>query len=277
MAKAEAVHSFESVSEWLAYIESPIPSALSRLSTETRDADWFGTPNLDAAISLARLGWPEGRVKAEALSATLLSRLNGSLPLPEIRFDVTGDVLDIGRYVAGDPEDYMYFAPSEDMTRAPIAKIVRFVINVAASGSTSTEAMIMRGVAAVAAITCLESMGLRCEVDLAHGTGRAGYHVEEIIRIKDAGEALDLDRLTFLCAHPATLRRLIFATEEHFSDDVRTRYSFTRDGTYSAPQDLDDQGDIYLGRLVGEWTQREAYQWVVGVLQSQGIQITEGN
>lgn len=139
--------------------------------------------------------------------------------------------------------------------------------------------MIQRGVAALAAINLLERMNIRCEVDIVKATQPSGNDasrwLEIRIRVKECGEAVELEKLAFMCAHPSVQRRFMFSAQEHLSAELVRVYGFSHaSGSYGYSRDVTDQGDIYMPKLVNDWGETDSYRWVVGVLKSQGIKLS---
>src|SRR5687767_13260375 len=62
---------------------------------------WAGTKDWATADLLAKKGWKEGVDLARPLAERLSTEMVASLVRPEIHFDVTGDMFDIGRVVMG--------------------------------------------------------------------------------------------------------------------------------------------------------------------------------
>ena len=65
-----------------------------------------------------------------------------------------------------------------------------------------------------------------------------------MIKIKDADQPLELERLCFAAAHPAMLRRLWFRVAEQYSD---VEFSKRVGATYGTPADLDEKEPAQLG------------------------------
>jgi hypothetical protein len=193
-------------------------------SRETEEG-FFTSATFDDVLKFARRGWPEGAAHAKRL----LSQFTLP-PLIETHsatfHDVTGAYVDVGQYVQGTPECMVNFTPD---TR-PI-RFVKIIVSAVYSGSFTTDKAINRGVTIAAVIDALESRGIRCDVELVtalsgHDNGKLFIHLP----LKVSENPLNLDTLTFAIAHPAYLRRLIFAIMEIQSPAVRSNFSVG--GTY---------------------------------------------
>src|SRR3972149_7374987 len=147
--------------EWLAFLETPTTMPLQeRVSHNVGDSKWYGTGSDDAAIRLAEDGWEEGLTRLHKLSVELSDELIGLLHIPEVQFDVTGDELDVGKFVHGEPEDFMRLVPAA-IEQEP--KLLRVGVNFGASCGVDAEAMTRKGAAATGLIGILEQDGKRVE------------------------------------------------------------------------------------------------------------------
>ena len=186
---------------------------------------WHGTNTFEEAVEVARRGWSEGAKEALSLRARVESSVRDLINARSSSYvyDLSGECVDVGRYLSGEPECFITEVSTGESNSRPVVKIVA---NLAASGSVSTHSLIVRGAAIVAAIDILEALGRRVEAWIAKGsaTTRSGGNIHEThVLVKSAGQPLDIDRLAFAVAHPACLRRLCFSVMEqrgHFPDST---------------------------------------------------------
>ena len=223
------------------------------------------------ALALARDGWLEGAEMIEQMVVELTDKIIRTVEVPEIRYDVTGDELDIGRFVVDEPEDFMTLVPIE-IDQEP--RVLHLVVTVCASAATSTSKMLKKGLAAVALIDALEKCGKRVIVDITDATSadiRGDLH-QIIVRVKEAHESVNLSSLAFLLGHPSTPRRLMFSASEHLPAAQRREYHIT-DGRYGRAADVkvEERGDIYIGYTQNFDTDEEITEWVLQQLEAQGV------
>lgn len=235
-------------------------------SYDTQIDDWLGNATYDEALSLARNGWPTGTAKVQGLTANITSKLTSLIEVPTIQYDVTGMDYDIGLYLSGRPECWYNFENS--VQEGTGTTIVRMVYNYGARFSVSPEAMIARGVVAASLVVLLEQTGRRVELIACNRT-EEGTDIR--IPVKMADWDLDIDRLSFILAHPAMLRRLGFAIRRHkgnakgWGDDRSIELGDT------------ERGDIYFNAGIGdEWrNEASALAYVKQELAKQGVAIRE--
>lgn len=198
-----------------------IRDGLCETSHDIGRDDFFWTSNFGEAVTLATNGWADG-------SARVIARRDGLEPWlaaaksAKVRrqgYEVTGDYVDVGRYLSGEPE---CFGIEVDADGGNInGRVVSIRLNQAVSGSVEAEAIAARGVVVLLAVDLLEACGTRCEVILSKGSVSSNHNgsvkdlqVDSSVTVKRAGEAVDLDRLAFWIAHPAAFRRFGFRINE---------------------------------------------------------------
>ena|ERR1043166_10252420 len=232
-----------------------------------------GTVDFAEALALARDGWPEGAARVKQIATALSDRIQGSLNERQIAaWDVTGADVDVGRFVVGEPENMIDFVP--DVVNAP-AKFLRVVINISASHAFTVDQITRKGAAVVALVDALESQGYRVEIDAVEcsASDRRPTHTHTtVIRLKQAGEPCEIDRLAFAMAHPAMLRRLHFSFVETLSAEWRARIHVG--GNYGYPWNAATEADITVGALK-LWDESASVRWVLEQLRAQGIEFSE--
>lgn len=243
----------------------------SRLKT---DKSWTGTRSYADAQELARKGWPEGTTRAYKLANIMSAELVASVARPEITFDVTGEMFDMGRVMGGEPECWMQWVDGQEDGGKPI----HIVSNGFISSGINHDAIMMRGAALTALIIVLEAAGRPCRIEVA-GTGQDGYGrrsdapiLEPRIILKDYYDPIQIDAVAYALIHPSFFRRHIFAAYEAMG----LQQSF-----YCMPVDAQGpHGDIYLGNMTygdAQWgSESAALAWVKTQLKLQGVTFTGG-
>lgn len=221
---------FESLPELFRFLDTT-PRKWRQSSSEHKPADraWDLEAGWEGAMQLARTGWAEGAaaIQEAAMAATGRPVTDRE---PHWGFDVAGDLPDVGRFMAGVPDNMR--RRRKTVGRAPIVTIA---LGVGTSGSTSGLAMANYGAALAALIDRLEAGGRRVEL-YAISAVTQGKRIAISVRLKGAEEPLDLAALAFGVGHPAMLRRIIFAARE------RAPWEFASYGSTArvTPEDLID-------------------------------------
>lgn len=202
---------FESFDEFVA--QSLVVPSNCRSSRRTNSPSFHGTANFEEAVAIARTGWPEGAKRAVEIGASVSAAVRDVINAnaSSYAYDVSGQFVDIGRYLTGEPECFGTTIEDLDTIKKPVVKLV---VNLSASGCVSAYTLVARGVAVVAAVDILEAAGRRVEVVAATAHHSDCTQLEIRIPVKAAGQPLDIDRLAFCLAHPSCYRRLIWSISE---------------------------------------------------------------
>lgn len=275
---------FRDVADLLRYVSSPTTMADLNRTSITNEQTFTQTTTLQEAVKLAVTGWNGGTQAIQKLRATILKALDGQLPRPVMRYKAVGPVLSIGRYLQGHPQMMMEKADIALTREAHRPKILTIVCNIAASQGLTTTPLLMRGAAIIVLCEVLAAHRIRCNVDLAFGVTHSivnpnATHVEYTLRIKTAGEPVNISKLAFFLGHPSTVRRLMFAVMEHEPDNIRKVYGIGRDmGGYGLPSDVNEHGDVYIPpmRTSSDWSEDFAIYWLKQQLAKAGIALKKG-
>lgn len=122
----------------------------------------------------------------------------------DVTFDVTGDFIDIGRFMEGVPECF-----GVSYNGNPSSIRVNMLINTCAVAHVSAEALAHRQKRILRLVDWLEHQGIRCRINAYESTSIT--HVE--IMLKDFHEPLDINDIAIV-SHGDFLRRVIFLINE---------------------------------------------------------------
>lgn len=185
----------------------------TRSSREVNDGKFSGVKTFGQAVDLAKGGWKEG--------LAMIAEKTGIITTGKARYrdhDVCGDLPDIGRFLAGSPV-CMTRRRIQESTRRPI---VELVLNATFSCRIKAQAIKNYGAAVATVIDELENAGFSVALKAGCSTysrySGGSLTVVNIVDVKKAGEAMELDRMIFFTAHPSFLRRLSFAFFENVVD-----------------------------------------------------------
>lgn len=195
----------EDVQHWL----RTSPRTWSSNSSQSLAAgrEWTLGVNYEQALELARKGWSEG---AKDLSSRLEAHMPPRDKEDSWRYDVAGELPDIGRFLAGDPAHMRRHGHPKG--HKPILAIA---VNIRLMCSVKASAMANYGAALVAVIDRLEHMGRRVELTATFATQQSYSRVSCGWTVKKAEDPMDLAAVAFSIAHPAASRRIGFAMYEH--------------------------------------------------------------
>jgi len=219
---------FDSMLDFLQQLEKPVAHEGNSDLTGSDRLRFTGTENFNQAMQLASNGWPEGLEKIQRALDDI-----EALPAVEVLpvFDVCGEAFNLDAVLQGQPENMFYFMPQE--SNKP--RIIQLGFNFSFHGGVSAETIIERGAAIASAVNDIEQTGIRVELYAYHATKQSRYHSSIFIKLKDADQPLELERVVFTAAHPSMLRRLWFRYAEQ-QKDFPERYQIT----YGRPCDPKD-------------------------------------
>lgn len=122
----------------------------------------------------------------------------------DVNFDVTGDFIDIGRFMEGVPECF-----GVSYNGNPSSIRVNLLINAVAVSHVTSEALAHRQKRILRLVDWLEHQGIRCRINAYESTSIA--HIE--IMLKDFHEPLDINDVAIV-NHGDFLRRVVFLIDE---------------------------------------------------------------
>lgn len=175
------------------------------------------------ALKLAENGWSEG---AKDLSDRLAAHMPNRDHVDSWRYDVAGELPDIGRYLAGDPTHMKRHGHPKGHK-----PIISLLVNICCSASVGANSFANYGAAMCSVIDQLENSGRRVELNVVWVSLISGVRVCVGWTAKRAEDSLDLASVAFSLAHPAASRRLGFAMCERSSASPTPGYGMTVDPT----------------------------------------------
>lgn len=255
MRNPQKKYVYESYSDFL---DASLPKSESCWISNARYSDnWAGKDavTLSGAIILATKGWTAGRTEVRAITDNL--NVAGKVNRQVITYDVTGDCLDVGRLVTGEPECMMSFTSIEDTNEQ--GNIIKLVVNTATSAGISEAIMRRRGAIVLSLIEALEIVGKRLEVWALFSESN-GYDMR--VCVKRSDETAQDDMLAFAIAHPSFSRRFCHAILGHGISPGN-------------PEGIESESDIYFPSLHlndKQWqSDSAAMAWLVSLLGKYGV------
>ena len=193
----------------------------SKSKSHSNSYEFTGTNTFKEAFEYLYTGLHDNIIDINKIKNTIQDTITTltSQNKTRILYDVTGDYLDIGRFVCCDPECFGSIIDSIEPTETVI---VRF--NIAVSSGIDKTLIRNRGAMALAIIELLQNMGKYVELDIFDQThigqnpfeetiNRNCFHFQISIKI-NVTNYYSYGLLTFILTHPSMLRRIIFAISE---------------------------------------------------------------
>ncbi len=262
--------------EFVTYVEESLapgkaPHVPHRGALDIR-YDFHGVPSAQEAFKLARQGWADGMSQAKAIADSVERKLTHLVQRDTLHYDVQGEMLDVGRFCSGEPEHWGYWV--QDLVEGTGTKFFHIVANGSASCGVDKSIMIHRGASLAALVNLMELSGYRVKITVVFAGGGQGAKVESVIPVKNYDEPVDLDKLAFSLAHPASFRLLGLASWDTVSDkDVVRKVNIG--SSYGHPASVETPSDLYLDKMFyGEegWRSAESCaNWVERLLKEKGV------
>lgn len=237
---------------------------------------WSGDLTWTDAKNLALKGWKDGLKEIQKYQAKISPFIAEKVLRHQQVFGISGYNVDVGYYLANDPECFVSRVYEEQNYPG---KIYTIVCSISFSSNIRPETIIQRGAMICALIDAIEYAGHRAEVicNWAVSKGESFHYrngnykeygwFEVDVTIKKADQPLEMIELVFCLAHPSMLRKIMFsiAEIEGWSD-----YAYA----YGYPAKATNKGDIYIQEVFGgEVSDDKAIQWVLTELKKLGVDL----
>jgi hypothetical protein len=248
------------VEEALEIAASPRQQNGMRNSSRSNDSTWSGS-TFDEAVKMGRHGYASGTARLKRRLQTMQPNLRQSMR-PKPVWGVSGSDVDMGRYLAGEPDNMV-----ESVRQRRQSLVLRIGVERTVSSYVSASDIEAVGASVLAVVERLRTSGIPSEVwvTFTHENKR-GDAWQARVKVQDAGRPIDMDRLAFWCMHPAALRRIGFALAEKESPDTRRVYGFGP-GNYSYPTTISEPEWRALGfDEFAPSMAEEVEEWVSDVL-----------
>lgn len=272
------IRDFQDTADYYDYSAGPSDAMESaRTSRRPLSPGYNLTANYGEALTLSREGWAEGRARVSEFLSQLSGILASKIRKQVCEWDVSGDMVDIGRYVEGVPENMIRFEEIEDRAHG---RLLTLVVSMTTAAGIRTAEITRRGAAICALVDALEGTGFRVEIIIGNFLA---LHTTRLVA-KRHGDPLDVDRLAFMLCHPDMQRRIQFSVTEREDGSTRFRMGFRSGGGYGAGGIVDaygaDRGDIYFpslfARNCGDYRSDEAaLSLVIAELRRQGVEVAD--
>lgn len=251
-------------------------TAHRKSSRENHSLQWSGGLTWEQAKLMAISGWREGMNEIEKYRAKILPIIAEKVLRPQQIYAIAGYTVDVGSFLANEPE--CFIAREYEEKNYP-GRIYKIVCSISFSAAISPETIIQRGAMICALIDAIEFAGHRAEVicndamsagdygEYRQGKNKERGWFETSVTVKKSTQPLEMTDLAFCLAHPAMLRKIMFSVcELNGWSDFANNYGY--------PAEATDKGDIYLREVFsGTVPDDQAITWVLTELEKLGINL----
>lgn len=193
------------------YIESLDPkNSWNGSDSWNSSSSFYGSKNMDEAVSLCRYGWKEGADKIEKLRSAIQAANPKSPKM--IKYGLAGTTPNVPRAVAGN----LFNMRLPEGARSAKKPVITLVANMSASCMIDAQMICNRAAAIAAIIDEIEGAGYACEVIATAMTRghRDGFKAATSIIVKPSHQPVDTMKLAFSLGHSSFFRRMMFADWE---------------------------------------------------------------
>lgn len=166
---------------------------------------FYGTPDMEAAVKLAELGWKEGAEKIERLRGYILA-MNPKAPT-NIKYGIAGQVPSVPRAVSGNPLNMKQLETGKSRKKP----IITIMYDMAQSCMISPETLTNKAATVAALVDVIESRGYCCEVLATATSTNRKFEAVTTIMVKPSHQSVDTVKLGFALGHASMFRRFVFA------------------------------------------------------------------
>lgn len=251
-------------------------NAYRKSSRENHSLQWSGGLTWEEAKQMAISGWRDGMNEIEKYRAQILPIIAEKVLRPQQIYTIAGYTVDIGSFLANEPE--CFIAREYEEKNYP-GRIYKIVCSISFSAAIKPETIIQRGAMICALIDAIEFAGHRAEVicndamsagdygEYRQGKNKERGWFETSVTVKKSTQPLEMTDLAFCLAHPAMLRKLMFSVcELNGWSDFANNYGY--------PAEATDKGDIYIREVFsGTVPDEQAITWVLTELEKLGINL----
>lgn len=270
--------SWDSYLEWVLKLKPVEGSRLS--SIEARGEYWYGPDagSWEETVNLGRYGWYKKADKFKKMVGPLVEKISNLIPRDEYFFDMEGVDFDVAKVIIGEPEQWLQHTTV--LSPGKGRKIFKIITTISGNCHLSAEQLEWRGTAAMALAECLEIAGFGTEIVRAcvDRSQEENYCYLGLTTVKRADETLDLPRLAFAIAHPASFRRLDFRIIESIPGLCESSCGWGGYGrAVDLPKEIIGGSDViaigYDDNIDQIDSQESAFNWVLAQLKAQGVDV----
>lgn len=201
---------FSSLAELIRYIDGlPGYSGPRAAGWSTSEPTWRGTASMSDAIKLANDGWKTGVEQSKEILEIIHA---DNAEQKQSVYGVAGGRVNVGKMLSGNP------LHMKRKAKQPAKRVITLLVDIAMIATITAETAILKAACIAAIVDLLEMKQYSCDIIAVASTAdvntdAAASHTT--VRIKSAGEALNINDLVFALGHPSMQRRFHFALKSH--------------------------------------------------------------
>lgn len=201
------VREYNSLSEFEGYLTNTQLNSTFRwkgLASVQGSKVFTQTGSYEEAIGIFKNGWDNMANKLTKKLSVVKDQIVDE-QVKKVMYDVVGFQASVPRYLQGIPTS---------MVNKKVIQVKNKVItlnkDISYSAWVTTEEIVESSTQVLHLIKKIEAQGIRVNLNIIWGISAGGHSEVVKIRVKSAGERLNVSKLAFPLVHPSMLRRLLF-------------------------------------------------------------------
>lgn len=204
---------FRSISEFINYIETHENTKKIGNESTTGSYDFTGTHSYKEAMELLQGGWTEEAKKLTQIMNTEVKTMQPQMQRKQVRSVAGGHAL-VAAYLNGAPNNMVMTKMEPKKQKViTVTKAIGYLAHV------SKETIRSEAIKALKVVMKLEAQGYRVNMNVMSVSEDYSNAIYCKVRVKNAGEKLNISKVAFPMCHPSFFRRMVFKFREVFPNN----------------------------------------------------------
>lgn len=136
----------------------------------------------------------------------------------KVTYDVSGDAVDMGRYLSGVPENMMTMVKTGDET-----PVVSVIVAIGGNWTIGADMFCQRAAAIAGVLEWIRGTGIGVELFVGKSTTGA-FDLHRYVRVAASWENWDIQTVSMMCGHVSTFRNAFFHADHTLSENAKERF-----------------------------------------------------
>ncbi len=181
----------------------------------------------------------------EAFDEAMLE-INEGIESAKVVYDVTGDAVDIGRYLSGVPENMVSIV--KDGTDMPVVSVI---VSIGGSHRITAEELTQKAAAIAGVLEWIRGSGIGVELFAGKANVSSDLEWHRFVRVAASWESWDVQTVSMMCGHVSTFRSGFFTADNSLSENAKeyimSRGSSTAADRFSIPEYASARPCVVIG------------------------------
>lgn len=142
--------------------------------------------------------------------------INQGIESTKVVYDVSGDAVDMGRYLSGVPENMATMVKTGD--ESPVVSII---VCISANSNVEASALCQRAAAIAGVIEWIRGTGIGVELFAVSSSSCSKFDLHQSVRVAASWENWDVQTVSMMCGHVSTFRNAFFHSHHTLSENAK--------------------------------------------------------